>query len=532
MITYCTCLSGPGHISPHVTINALPGEVLLYIFAFCRVVALNSVDDWDAPSEYQWPGPWPQTWHELARVCQRWRYVVFSSPLRLDLRIYCTNHTSMKELLDSWPPFPIEVYRTGYDDLGDHVIAALEHHGRVCQIDIGLPRSQPEFERFTTVMQGPFPVLTSLNIWSEPQGEGPPVNGAVLRQLPNTFLAGSAPRLQSLTLTGVPFPTLPQLLSSLSFNDLSKLWLQNIPDFGYISPNAMATGLSALTGLTTLCIAFQEFHLDRFHLDRITRHPPPFTRLILPALTEFYFRGVNEYLETLLAQFDAPQLKSFSINFFPGPILDIREVVYHSQTLGSFSHANVTISDRDANINLERLPDGTVTYPRKTLDLEIYDEVHRPDWQASSLAQVLTQSLSLLSGITELAITINSSFTRLENLQVFMDNAEWLDLFHPFTAVRTLRLSGMQQSFLVSPLRWLTGERVTEVLPALQDLYFDKDSESEAGVEYMQQCMELFSAARRHSGHPVRVHRVEPPSNPFRSHIDILMRRSNDDSST
>jgi hypothetical protein len=432
----------------------------------------------------------------------------------------------MKELLDAWPPFPIEVYPNCYD-LGDNVIAALEHHDRVCQIDIGLPRSQPEFERFTTVMQGPFPVLTSLNIWSEPQGEGPPVNGAMLRQLPNTFLAGSAPRLQSLTLTGVPFPTLPQLFSSLSFNDLSKLWFQNIPDLGYISPDAMATGLSALTGLTTLCIAFQEFHLDR-----ITRHPPPFTRLILPALKVFYFHGVNEYLEALLAQFDAPQLETFSIEFFPEPILDIREVVYHSQTFGSFSRANVTISDHDADINLERLPDGTVTYSRRTLDLKIHGEVQGPDWQASSMAQVLTQSLSLLSGITKLAIGINSSFTRLEHLQVFMDNPEWLDLFHPFTAVRTLRLSGKQQSFLVSPLRWLTGERVTEVLPALQDLYFYKDSESEAGVEYRQQCMELFIAARRHSGHPVRVHPIEPPSYRSHSHLRLLMRRLNHDSST
>jgi hypothetical protein len=502
-VIYCTCLSGPGHISPHVTIDALPDEVLLIVFAFCRVVSLDGVADWDAPSEYQWPGPWPLTWHELALVCQRWRYVMFSSPLRLDLHIYCTNHTSVK-LLDIWPPFPIEVYPSRYDD---NVIAALEHHDRVCQIDIGLPRSQPELGRFTTIMQEPFPALTRLNIWSESepqvQVEDPPVDGALLG-LPDTFLAGSAPRLQSLTLTSVPFPTLPQFLSSLSFDDLSGLWLQDIPNLGYISPDAMATGLSALTRLTTLSIGFQEFHLDR-----ITRHPPSSTRLVLPALKAFDFSGVNEYLEVLMAHIDAPQLETFSVEFFPEPIFDIREVVYHSQTLGSFSRAKVRIRDHDADIKLERLPEGAVTYPCKTLDLRIHYETP----QASSLAQVLTQSLSLLSGVTELDIDIHLSFARLENLQVFMDNTEWLDIFHPFTSVLTLRFSGKHQSFLVSPLRWLTGERVTEVLPALQDLSFYKYSK--AGDGYMQQCMELFIAARRHSGHPIRVHPIELPSSPF-----------------
>jgi F-box-like len=525
MITY---FSGPGHISPHVTINALPDEVLLNIFFFCKVVALNSRLDFNMV--YRWPGPWPHTWHELARVCRRWRYIVFSSPRRLDLRIHCTNHTSVKELLDIWPPFPIEVYPDRYN-LGDDVIAALEHHDRVCHIQIGLPRSRHEFERFTTVMQKPFPALTYLNIRSEsewdpdPQAEGPPVDRDLLRQLPDTFLVGSAPHLKSLSFAGVPFPTLPQLLSSLSFDDLSGLWLESIPELGYISPDAMATGLSALTRLKSLCISFQEFHLDR-----ITRHPRPFTRLILPSLTVFYFFGVNEYLEALLAQIDAPQLETFPITFFPEPILDIRELVYHSQTLWSFGCATVTIRDYEAEITLG-LRDGTMKYP---LELKIQGEAQRPDWHASSMAQVLIQSLSLLSGVTELAITIQSSFTRLEHLEVFMDNPEWLDLFRPFTAVHTLRLFGNQQLYLVSPLRWLTGERVTEVLPALQDIYFSKEVESEREDEYLQQCMELFIAARRHSGHPVRVQLPEFPSYSIQSPIPFLagVRRLSYDSST
>jgi hypothetical protein len=77
--------------------------------------------------------------------------------------------------------------------------------------------------------------LTGLHIWSE---------DGTLPMLPVTLLKGFAPRLRSLTLTRIPFPTLPQLL--LPSNDLSELVLEFIPNLGYISPEAMVTGLSVL----------------------------------------------------------------------------------------------------------------------------------------------------------------------------------------------------------------------------------------------------------------------------------------------
>jgi hypothetical protein len=49
--------------------------------------------------------------------------------------------------------------------------------------------------------------------------------------------------------------------------------------------------------------------------DPITLQPPPVTRAILPAFTAFRFQGFCEYLEDLLARIDAPQLKTFSIEF-------------------------------------------------------------------------------------------------------------------------------------------------------------------------------------------------------------------------
>jgi hypothetical protein len=117
--------------------------------------------------------------------------------------------------------------------------------------------------------------------------------------------------------------------------------------------------------------------------------------------------------------------------------------------------------------------------------------------------QVFTQPLSLLSRVIELDIDIDPD-THLMDSEVFVDNPGGLDLFNPFTAVHTLHLSGEQPSFIVSSLRGLTGESVMEVLPALQNLYFDKYSKP--GDEYVQQCIELFIAARQQSGHPITIH--------------------------
>ena len=64
------------------------------------------------------------------------------------------------------------------------------------------------------------------------------------------------------------------------------------PEAGYISPEAMVAGLAVVTGLETLRIEVQSPGyrlLQDIHLS--------LPRRVLPALTEFRFRGVSEYLE-------------------------------------------------------------------------------------------------------------------------------------------------------------------------------------------------------------------------------------------
>jgi hypothetical protein len=73
-----------GHVSPRVTIEALPDNVLLYIFYFCRLNTEGSTLDW-LLTLYAKDGS--------------------TSPLRLNLRILCTETIHLMSYLDLWPPF-------------------------------------------------------------------------------------------------------------------------------------------------------------------------------------------------------------------------------------------------------------------------------------------------------------------------------------------------------------------------------------------------------------------------------------------
>jgi hypothetical protein len=273
-------LGDADHIASRVNIAEIPDNILLDLFDFYRMDSQGS-------------GIWAKAWQRLVHVCRRWRYVVFGSPLRLHLYLFCTGTTPVRKTLDVWPRLPIEISTPSFDvgDSEDNIIAALEQHDRVSQI--WLHQMSLPCERFYTSMQQPFPELQNLRLWSTNSTQA----------LRDNFLGGSAPRLRYLFFFNIPFPGLPKFLSSC--NDLVDLHLHEIPNTGYISPEAMVTGLSALTRLKDLAIMFEFPYSDSFP-DRRIRRTPLLIRAALSSLTRFRFQGVSEYLEDLLARISAP----------------------------------------------------------------------------------------------------------------------------------------------------------------------------------------------------------------------------------
>jgi hypothetical protein len=161
---------------------------------------------------------------------------VLSQPLRL----VCTRRKPVREMLDIWLTLPIvrddqELghYCRPHMENVENIIAAPEHRDRVCQIT--LENMSPSlFPVLAEMMQESFPALTHLLLDSE---------NTSLMLHPESFLGGSAPRLQSLVLRHIPFPALPTPL--LTTKDLVELRLWTIPYSGYLSPDAMVVCLSS-----------------------------------------------------------------------------------------------------------------------------------------------------------------------------------------------------------------------------------------------------------------------------------------------
>jgi len=206
-------------------------------YVFCAVCSIcEAADQWSSDNPHT-PRRRPRRWPTLVHVCRRWRSVVFGSTRRLNLRLRCTYKTPAKETLDIWPALPIIIEDTfsrfSRSKGASNIIAALKHPDRVRRIRLyDIPISV--LNRFAAAMKNPFPALTDLTLGA---------HSKIVPVLPDSFLGGSAPRLQKLSLSFILFPAIPSLLSSAS--DLVELRLLRIPHSGYISPEAMATGLSA-----------------------------------------------------------------------------------------------------------------------------------------------------------------------------------------------------------------------------------------------------------------------------------------------
>ncbi len=80
-----------------------------------------------------------------------------------------------------------------------------------------------------------------------------------------------------------------------------------------------------------------------------------------------------------------------------------------------------------------------------------------------------------------------------------IEDGQWLEVLHPFTNVKFLYISRELTPFIAHALQELVGERVIEVLPALQILFLGELHLSGP----VQEAIGKFVAARQLTGHPV-----------------------------
>jgi hypothetical protein len=246
-----------------------------------------------------------------------------------------------------------------------------------------------------------------------------------------------------------------------------------------------------MTRLEKLVIGFESLQC-RPH--QKGQRPPLPTRTLLPVLTELQFFGVGEYLDDLVAQIDTPLLDKLTITFY--------QLILHTPHLTQFISrtpkfkaqdvARVEFSNWDIWITLPQTFDGV---------LELGIPCMESDLQLSSLSQVCSSSFlqPLIPAVEHLYI-LEYRFSGLQ-WQDNIESSQWLEFFHPFTAVKALYISREFLPRIAPALQDFVGERVTEVLPALQTVFLEEILPSGP----VQEAIGRFVTARQLANYPTVV---------------------------
>ncbi|KAI9513410.1 hypothetical protein F5148DRAFT_3947 [Russula earlei] len=458
----------------HPTIDVLPEEILLEIFDFYRLDAINNSRG----------RPWK--WQRLAHVCQKWRHVVSGSPLRLGLQIYCKSGVPIEPILDLWPTLPLVVRFRGPKSkaLHNNFLVALRHPDRVCKIDLILPSSIiPSIE-----IQESFLALERIQITSC-NSSGTPV-------LTN-FLGGSAPRLTSIAVDGVavPFPALRQIL--LSTNNLVRLQLDNITSAGYFSPDAIVTVVSD-PALARLKILHLHFHLSALRPISSRVSGPFIERATLPSLTFLSFRGAHDYLEGVVARIDTPALIFTWITFYDQLIFETQQLCQFVSRMGKLtSLRDVVVQPGSNGITISLCQ--RANRERQRWECELRMLCRGLDLQLSFATQILCQLSPHLSRVFQLKV-VTDKYSEQSAWEEDLDLTQWQEIFQHIPPIIWLDVA---EQFLPGVVHALVTEGITTgTFPRLRGLSLRGYHKYPS----VRKEIERFVAARKLTGHNISVY--------------------------
>ena len=331
----------------------------------------------------------------------------------------------------------------------DKIHLGLRQHGRVRQVTLGAP--SPSLCMLLEPMNGLFPRLRDLSLLSMTVEETVPMLPATLQ----------APDLHRLSLHGVGLPKgLPLLSSTITLSTLS---LTDIPASCYFPPIHLITQLQTLPHLEELSIGFA----IPIPLPSSAREllPLPIAPVTLPTLMRFTFRGVDAYLDNLVAQINTPFLEQLSLTlFFDLTFTLVNLIGFICRTEGfECLVAQVIFKSTGPSIDM-----GHYEQPGfGKLSLHVYCEPL--GWQVDSVAQVCNALGKVMSSVEELTLGL---FTHQmsSDWEDALDSMMWHELLLPFNGVKKLRIQPSLALELSQALESVDGGMVLEILPELREL--------------------------------------------------------------
>ena len=381
----------------------------------------------------QYLDAFPQFWPKLVSVCQRWRQIILTSPLGLNLRLHCTYRTPVFRALCHWPMLPMIIQYGGAPNLDpattmddDNIIAALRQSGRVSSISLTVTSSLREKLSAIAV---PFTELEDFVLFSQ---DNLPLNFA------SSFHLG--PRLRTLHMTRIAIPSFPQLLSPTQF--LVDIQLHDIPITGYFPPESFANALSGTTQVQSLLLHFRSLPPRRNYLALPSQ---PGERVVLPALTCLKYRGTSKYLDSFVARIDAPRLGKINITFFHQPTIDTSQLGRFIERVEMHTSLIQADIETSADAIFISFTDSSDCKP-----LRIQVSCKQLDWQLSCMAQICDQISPFLFHVGDLGIDT----VQPPDEQDDVDSGQWVDLLRSFKF-------GAGEDF------WVDGELTADILCAL-----------------------------------------------------------------
>ena len=455
----------------YTSINTLNDDALLIIFKHHR------------PADDERNGAL-RPWWSLARVCRRWRRLIYESALYLDAHIICTEGTPVVDKLSLLPPLPLVVnYRSrnirARDELGiSHVLRLRD---RVRRIDIRLPPSN--LRKLLVLMDEPFQILEHLHLASTTDQDTSLI-------LPETLLA---PNLRHLTLLGIKLSTELSLLSSAI--SLVTLTLENIRDSAYLLPELLITRLCAFRQLEELSIRFAiplpHSGAESEFLDALE------TPTTLPRLKRLTFRGVGAYLESLAAQIRAPSLEQLHVTLFDQGFFvlpHLSNFVNKAEGLQLPIVAKIIFEQGGLTLTTDHRRWHQLRNESSGFSLRVICDVF--DRHVDCAAQICNTLGPVLSDVEHLTLT-GRRWVPVDRQLGNVSSARWRKLLRPFIGVKRLHMCRVLRSEISRALQEDDAGLDPWLLPSLQELIPD--------ISQSDNSFTSFIDARQNAGRPVRL---------------------------
>jgi hypothetical protein len=434
-------------------------------------------------------------WLKLARVCPRWRKLIYDSWTHLDMFLLLTYDSPQIDTLSHLPPLPLAIYypdrtRTMARKDEDNIHIGLRQHGRVRHVVLRAPSSG--LRLWLELMNKPFPRLEYLSLSSTTTGSEE--MSLVAPELPQA--------LRYLSLHGIG---LPKGLSSLSSTTaLSTLSLTRIPESCYFPPAHLVTQLHSLPRLVELSIGFAlPIPLPSGEGEPLSAPIPPVT---MPTLRQFTFQGEDIYLDNVVAHINTPLLKRLSVTLLFDLVVTLENLTkFIQRTEGFGCHglmAKVIFNKDGPTIHANCYDQPGVG------ELSLHVNCKPLDWQIDSAGQVCSALGEVLSAVKKLTLDldVDGMPTNWENR---LDRMLWHELLLPFIGVKKLHIGPSLTLELSRSLESISGGLVLELLPELEEL------EVQLEMGHSKNAFSLFVETRESVARPVHLS-VPPSQQPIR----------------